>query len=154
MKYNFVSENTTNLLSLHDCDCSHFYYQNDSLIFEMEWMEVLANHPLNPNLKAHQSGNARIVLESPQIVECVLYENRIVDGEHVARRIAKLEEIDFKEVEFLEYNELQTDSGFKAKMFIIFNERDADFHSIALEVQFQKSIVMWDELKEESWFED
>ena len=48
VEYKFISENTIEYLSLHDCQCSRLYYADSTLIFEMEWMEVLATHPNNP----------------------------------------------------------------------------------------------------------
>lgn len=153
-KYKFISENTTGLLSLHDCDCSHFYYQNDSLVFEMEWMEILANHPQNPNSKAYQSGGGMIILESAQLIECILNQKNAGGEVSVERRITDIEEINFRDTEILAYNEMRTAGGFEAKMYMDFYEKDSSFNSIVLEVQFQKSIVMWNELDDVSWFED
>ena len=65
-KFKYVSRNTIKNLSLHDCDCTKFYYQNSRLVFEMKWMEVLANHPLNPYNKALQSGISKIELINPK----------------------------------------------------------------------------------------
>lgn len=151
-EYNFISENTTDMIYLHDCDCNAMCYQNHCLIFEMEWMEVLAEHPLNPNSKAHQSGEGKIILFEPQLVECALYENKKLNGELPEQKIVNIEELNFKDMEFLEYTEEKMEDGYLAKMYLIFNNRTA-YHSIAIELKFKKSIVMWDELTEESWFE-
>lgn len=53
VEYKFISENTIEYLSLHDCQCSRLYYADSTLIFEMEWMEVLATHPNNPFDKSY-----------------------------------------------------------------------------------------------------
>lgn len=152
-KYNFLSENTTDLISFHDCCCEHFFYEDGCLVFEMEWLEVLAKHPMNPNSQAYQSGESKVVFVEPQIVECVLHENAYVDGEMISREIMNLTEINFRDAEFLNYHEEKTMEGVRAKMFLLFND-DTLFNSIALEIQFKKSLVMWDELKDTSWFED
>ena len=151
--YSFLSENTTNLIAFHDCSCAHFFYENGCLVFEMEWLEVLAKHPLNPNPQAYQSGEGKVIFVEPQIVECVLHESVYVDGKAVSRRITKLDEIDFCDADFINYDEQETDGGFRAKMFLLFSD-DTLFDSITLEIQYKKSLVMWDELKETSWFED
>ena len=46
-QWKYVSENTTDFLSLHDCDCEHIYYTDDRVIMKMEWMEILESHPNN-----------------------------------------------------------------------------------------------------------
>ena len=61
------SVNTEHLLSLHDCICSRLYYQNDTVIFEMENMDIYAVHPDNPYEEAHQALGGRIVLKHPVV---------------------------------------------------------------------------------------
>jgi len=63
--FKFFSENTLKYLSFHDCHCSRLYYSDETLIFEMDWMEVLADHPLNPFEKSHQSSAGKFLLLSP-----------------------------------------------------------------------------------------
>ena len=60
--FRYVSENTIDHLSLHDCDCSAMKSDGEDLIFEVEWIEVLATHPDNPFPQAHQSGVASLTL--------------------------------------------------------------------------------------------
>lgn len=62
--YKFVSENTIEHLSLHDCQCSRLYYMDSTLVFEMEQMEVLSTHPDNPFDKAYQSTEGKIILNN------------------------------------------------------------------------------------------
>lgn len=151
-EYTFISENTTKWLSLHDCCCSRFHYENNNLIFEMEWIEVLANHPLNPNEKAYQSGVAQMVFVAPQIIECELAENKYIGNELVSRKIVRVEDLDFCDTEFLIYDEKENDNKCIAKMFLIFDD-DTYYNSLVMEIEFEKSIVKWNELISTSWFE-
>ncbi|MBO6229268.1 MAG: hypothetical protein J6O50_01765 [Ruminiclostridium sp.] len=66
--FTYISENTIEHLSLHDCSCTRMYQKGTTFVFDMEWMEVLASHPDNPFEKAHQSGTGRIVLNDTVIV--------------------------------------------------------------------------------------
>ena len=65
--FRYVSENTIDYLSLHDCDCFAMKSDGEDLVFEVEWIEVLATHPDNPFPQAHQSGEGRIVLHGAVI---------------------------------------------------------------------------------------
>ncbi len=69
-KWKYVSENTTDAVSLHDCDCSHLFYENNKVIMKMEWMEILDFHPQNEYSEAHQSGEGVIELIEPQLIKC------------------------------------------------------------------------------------
>jgi len=49
--WKYISENTIEYISLHDCECSHIYYQKNKLVLELVWMDVTEEHPQNPFLK-------------------------------------------------------------------------------------------------------
>ena len=81
-EYTYISKNTLQYVYLHDCDCAHMYYAENCLIFEMEWMEILREHPQNPFSQAYQSGAGRIELFQPKIIECTLAikdNNRVLE---------------------------------------------------------------------------
>lgn len=152
--YKYIRENCLEQLSLHDCLCSHLYFQDDRLIFEMEWMEVLASHPLNPYPQAHQSGPGRIELIHPEIIECSLTENRrTFNDDWKYLQLSTMGELDFSDAEFIDYTETRTDAVYQAKMYLLF-ERNAPHYAISIRIAYEKSIVMWDALKDVSWFED
>lgn len=114
--YKYINENCLEQLYLHDCLCNHLYFQDDRLIFEMDWMEVLASHPLNPYPQAHQSGPGRIELIHPRIIECTLAESSIAQNNP--------------------------------------QSRNSLYYGIFIQMAYEKSIVMWNELNDISWFED
>lgn len=150
-EYRYVSENTLKHVSLHDCDCAHLYYTENRLVFEMEWMEVLKGHPLNPYEQAHQSGKGRIELLHPKLVECTILKK---DGESLV--INDIRVPDYSDIEFLEFEEVHTKENkdvYRADMYMIFYERDCCYGGIALSVEYRKALIMWDDLGDVSWFE-
>ena len=124
--FRYVSENTIEHLSLHDCDCTAMQVDGGDLVFELEWIEVLATHPDNPFPQAHQSGRGRIVLHSAVIEQGVLEKG--------------------------EFDEERKDGGFELSMCGVFHGvKDADY--IEMKIRYSSSTVMFDELGEVSWFE-
>lgn len=144
----FFSEDTIQYISFHDCNCLRLFYTNEKLIFEMEWMEVLADHPMNPYEQAHQSGVGKVIIELPKLNKCELYK-----GNEEKTEVFLLEKIDFYDVELLQFEETENNKMFTSKIYLSFNNNDEyDFASI--EIEYRKSYVMWNELRDKSWFED
>lgn len=141
--FRYVSENTTDELSFHDCCASQISFDNGRLVLEMDWLEVLASHPLNPHPQAHQSGEARVVFEGARIVNCSASngELKVSDGKFMLGG-----------AEILVYDEVKTSKGFAAKLDMIADDKDLEF--VLIEFTFEKSYVMWNELGDTSWFED
>lgn len=152
-EYKYISQDTLQYLSLHDCCCRHFYYRHRQLTFEMEWLEVLSEHPLNPYSQAHQSGKSRVEFVNPTIIECVLNENKTRDGQQIFRLIEDIAEIDFCDTEFITFEVKQESNLYYAKFFLLF-DADTHYHSISLEIAFESALIMWNELNDISWFED
>ena len=78
------------------------------------------------------------------------------DGESLA--INDIRVSDYSDIEFLEFEEVHTKENkdvYRADMYMIFYEYKGDhcYDSIALSVEYGKSIVMWDDLGDVSWFE-
>lgn len=175
-EYRYKSENTLQYVYLHDCDCSHLYYKaqgnlllseemstakalsglkeqncadsmdSGCLVFEMEWMEILRGHPLNPFRQAYQTGEGRIELLDPRIVECTLASG----GDGAIRQVEDCRELDLYGLEFLDYEETQ---GCCAEMYMVL-DRGAQYRGIYLKVAYAKSIVMWDDFNGVSWVEE
>ena len=142
--FRYVSENTIEHLSLHDCDCTAMQVDGGDLVFELEWIEVLATHPDNPFPQAHQSGRGRIVLHSAVIEQGVLEK-----GENKAP-ISDASQV--KGFEVLSFDEERKDGGFELSMCGVFHGvKDADY--IEMKIRYSSSTVMFDELGEVSWFE-
>ena len=147
-EFKVFSTDTIQYVSFHDCNCLRLYYTDEKLVFEMEWMEVLAEHPMNPYEQAHQSGEGKVVLQSPVLSRCELYRENEDKFE-----VYLLENIDFCDVELLQVEETESNGMFTLKIYLSFNNNDEyDFASI--EIEYKKSYVMWNELRDLSWFED
>ena len=143
--FRYVSENTIEHLSLHDCDCSSMQFDGADLVFEVEWIEVLATHPDNPFPQAHQSGEGRIVLHGAVIERGEL----VKDDENTP--IGDVAQV--KGFEVLSFDEERKDSGFELSLIGVFHGvKDADY--IEMKIRYSSSTVMFGELGEVSWFED
>ena len=56
MDYKYISQNTLEYLSLHDCIIEAARIENGDLILDFEHIDVLSTHPLNPNGEAKYTG--------------------------------------------------------------------------------------------------
>ena len=145
--FRYVSENTVEHLSLHDCDCSAMRFDGEDLVFEVEWIEVLATHPDNPFPQAHQSGEGRIVLHGAVIERGEL----VKDDENTP--IGDVAQV--KGFEVLSFDEERRDGGFELSLLGIFSGfRGAEYADyIEMKIRYSSSTVMFGELGEVSWFE-
>ena len=145
--FRYVSENTVEHLSLHDCVCSEMRSDGDELVFEMQWLEVLASHPDNPFPQAHQSGEGRIVLHGAVIERGEL----VKDDENTP--IGDVAQV--KGFEVLSFDEERKDGGFELSLLGIFSGfRGAEYADyIEMKIRYSSSTVMFGELGEVSWFE-
>ena len=141
------SENTLRYIYFHDCPCLKISFLDNALIFDMACLEVLPEHPDNPNKQAHHSGPGKVLLQAPVLVKCEVCK---IFGEKIA--IDSLAESDFCDFRFLEFEERKEEKGFSAKIFLTF-DRPRKYDVAWMEIQYEKSYVMWNELQEVSWFE-
>lgn len=143
--FRYVSENTIDHLSLHDCDCSAMKSDGEDLIFEVEWIEVLATHPDNPFPQAHQSGRGRIVLHG-----AVIEQGELIKGDDDKTPMTDVSQV--KGFEVLTFDEQRKDGGFELSLYGVFSgNEDADY--IQMKIRYSSSTVMFSELGEVSWFE-
>lgn len=143
-QFKYVSRNTIEHLSLHDCVCSDMRFVGADMVFKMQWLEVLATHPDNPFAQAHQSGQGRIVLHEPVIEQGVL-----IKGD---KNIPIGENAQIRDFEVLEFDEERAEGGFELSLYgISVGEPKADF--IQMKIRYSSSGVMFNELGGESWFE-
>ena len=142
--FRYISRNTVEHLSLHDCCCAKLYRDGTSLVFEMEWMEVLASHPDNPYDKARQSGEGRIVLHG-----AVIESGELTTG---SVRIPADTLGEVRDFEILDFDETASGTGFGLSLYgISVGEPKADF--IDMRISYSSSEVMFGSLGEVSWFE-
>ena len=108
-KWKTNSKNTTEYIYLHDCLCNNACLENKKLILEMDYMEILNNHPENPHNQAHQTGKGRIEFNGIIILKADIYRNN---------KKTKLKDINNFEIEILDYDEIVINEKYKyAKIF-------------------------------------
>ena len=143
------NKNTIEYLSLHDCQCSRLYYADTTLIFEMEWMEVLATHPNNPFDKSYQSTKGKIILLNP-VVEI---GRLLTDVSQRDESMSNIEDVDISDFEVLDFIEESNSNEYKLKLFGQFDAY-SKYDFIQMSIKYSSSKVMFNELTEVSWFED
>lgn len=82
-------------------------------------------------------------------------ELSVKESEEICRE-CDVRELDYGELEFLECEEARREDGadrYHARMYRLF-DRDSCYFDFVLEIEYRKSLVMWDMLYEVSWFED
>lgn len=147
--YKFISENTIKYLSLHDCQCSRLYHTDTTLIFEMEWMEVLSKHPNNPFDKSYQSTEGTIILVNPVVELGTLF----TDAPQGDKLMSSIEDIDISDFEVLDFIEKSNGNEYKLKLFGQFDVH-SKYDFIQMSIKYSSSKVMFNELTEVSWFEN
>lgn len=146
--YAVVSKNTVDRLSLHDCECSALYSTSGKLTLEMDWMDVLPEHPNNPWPEARQSGPGRIELLEPVLVRGELYPSFADKHPEALKEISAVR---FRRLILLSFAERAAECGYDSEIFAVFTG-DAAYDSLRLEVRYRASSVMWDSLGKTSWF--
>lgn len=134
--YKYISQNTLDFISMHDCECSDLHANGGDLVMEMEWMEILGTHPDNPYLRAHQSGEGRIEFHNVSNIQ-------VETGEYQN-----------KTLEILDFNIEKLNTGYQISLNAVTTDK-ADRKQDFLTMKFfcVDSFVMFNELNGESWFE-
>ncbi len=146
MKYKTESKNTTQFINLHDCQCKRLSYNNSKIVLEMEWIEILGEHPENPYDMAHSSDEGLIELNDVIIIDYIIdYGN----NHTVTTEINKSFKID--DIEIYSYSENSNiNSEYRYAEISAFTPDNF----IMLEILFKESCVKWNNLDNISWFEN
>lgn len=138
MKYKTESKNTTQFIYLHDCQCRRFSYNDSKIVLEMEWIEVLGEHPENPYDMAHSSDKGLIELNGVIIID---YRSE--------KSIEIKNPFELDDIEIYSYSEYSINSEYKYAEISAYTPDDF----IMLEILFKESCVKWNSLDDISWFE-
>ncbi len=142
----YVSENTIENISFHDCGCMHICFRNNRLVFEMEWLEILESHPQNPYREAHQSGESVVELIAPVLHNCeYTFGNQEI-------RVMNIAEVEFKNLTILDFNISKELDKWNAKIFMINVFGEEQYDNVLLEISFASSCIKFNELNGKSWF--
>jgi hypothetical protein len=72
--YKCISENTLDFLALHDCRIEHVSLSGDTLTLEMEFINVMPEHPLNEYPVAKCTNEAMLIFMNVQVMESFLLD--------------------------------------------------------------------------------
>ena len=146
------SINTEDYLSLHDCVCSRMYYSGEWVEMEMEWIEVLKNHPDNPKEEAHQADGGRIIFYQPELICGELFPKKKEDRTTV---LSSLTELDLKDLEILDFNLSNNETGKKTvEIYGVFSHQNKNYSDTLLKLSYASTVVEIGPLGNKSWFED
>ncbi|MDE5569888.1 MAG: hypothetical protein K2I82_04455 [Ruminococcus sp.] len=145
MKYKTESQNTTQFINLHDCQCQHLSYKNSKIVLEMEWIEVLGKHPENPYGMAHSSDKGFIELNDGIIIDYIIdYGNNSTANIEINKPF-KIDDIEI--YSYSENNKINSEYKY-AEISALTPD-----NFIMLEILFKESCVKWNNLDDVSWFE-
>jgi hypothetical protein len=156
----FISENTLDFVSLHDCIIESISIEGQNLIVSFEHIDVLLKHPLNTTGKSMYTGKAYIRFIEYEIEESILYDTSEIQGkrkiiveEDAQKRVLPITEllIDF---EVLRTEELENTNDYFVRRFdgITSLKYRADFGYLI--IKYKKLVIEWNELIDAAWFED
>ena len=155
----FISENTLDLVSLHDCRIDSVLNEDKNLIAMLEHIDVLRDHPLNNTGKAMQTGRALIKFVGFAVQESIIYDTSMIQGKTkiIVEEDAKKRVLPFRELltdfEVLKVEKLASDNNLIKYRFDGTTSMDfnAEFGYIIIEC---KSIILeWNDLLGNAWFE-
>lgn len=116
------------------------------MILEMDWMEILSNHPENPYDKAHQSDRGIIEFNDIKAIECKLEEKSFTEYIESNNNF-KFDNIDIN----CYFEDSRISSKYKYAELAGFASEN---RFLKFEFLFKSSKVMWNNLTNESWFEE
>ncbi|WP_442600748.1 hypothetical protein [Paenibacillus sp. KN14-4R] len=155
----FISEDTLNLISLHDCITEEISTEGQNLLVVFEHIDVLSEHPLNDTGNAMYTGKAIITFIDYEILESILYDTSGLHGKNgiVVEEDAQKIELEFAELmddfEVLKNEELQTTDSYFIHRFdgSTSLKYNADFGYWM--IKYKKLIIEWEEFIDKAWFE-
>ena len=136
--------NSAGFLSLHDCECNTLAISTNKVVLCMDWMEVMPEHPDNPYAVAHQSGEGQV--EFTGCREVGLKVNGLdidVAGDSG--------DMIFQSYVVLDFEITKAEDCFCANIYMVQNR---SFNDISINLTFDSDIVRFNELGDESWFEN
>lgn len=155
MDCKYISENTFEHITLHDCVIDEVIIEEDRLKLLFEHIDVLLTHPLNNFDKPQCTGKAALIFENCTVLKSFVHDVSHVNGKQV---IIVSEDVNIGEIEFnemakdMEILVVEIDDSneniFQYKF--LGNSDDGDFVEFVL--KFSKVIICWDEFEGDAWF--
>lgn len=137
-KYSTTDEHL-DFLDFHDAVVERIQILEDQIIVDLESVNILANHPLNPYAVAKSTDNCRLIFVQPVSSEANLY---LED-----KTIRQIECTALEEMEILKFTRVEQKDGNTYEIF------GSDTHFCGWKVQAKGLIFSWNEFAGDAWFE-
>ncbi|OXM16218.1 hypothetical protein [Paenibacillus herberti] len=127
-------------LDFHDALVEKIQVMENQIVVDIESINILANHPLNPHAVAKNTDNCKLIFVNPMSSEATLFlEDKFPK---------KINCTEFKELEILKFTQSEQDDGV---MYEIFGS-DNDF--CLWKVKAKSLVLYWNEFVGDAWFVD
>ncbi|WP_372008642.1 hypothetical protein NBRC13296_24255 [Paenibacillus chitinolyticus] len=126
-------------IDFHDALVERIEVKEREIIIELESVNILPGHPLNPYDAAKNTDRCRLVFQQVTSNQAVMYSSE----ENVPRPIQCT---DFKSLEILKFERFQSD---EPQIFKIFG---ADDQFCGWEVRAEGFVLQWNEFMGDAWF--
>lgn len=157
MIFNYKSQDTLSHLSLHDCVIHHVEWMDTSLVFHMDWVDVLKTHPLNTTGKAKIAINAVLIFEGARVITSFYYDltKAKEEGKKINKKVYRLPDdaemvntniIDRCEDVEIYQDEESIEEG--ERMWTCSCQDDSEY-----KITFSTMYVCFNDLIKDSWFE-
>ncbi|WBW98380.1 hypothetical protein [Oceanirhabdus sp. W0125-5] len=156
--YNYFSENTIELMSVHDCYIESIELDDNKMTWKMSHLDILPEHALNPFNTPKQTDSGLIYFEKYRIVSMKKDYGVTIDSKTkkpigkpkiiVIDKILR-EHLDLlNDTQVLSCNLLNRTNNRYKYYFLI----DTFEYMIEIEVEFQNAKIYWNEYKNDAWF--
>ena len=155
----FISEDTLNHISLHDCVIEEVSTAGQNLLVIFEHIDVKSDHPLNDTGKAMYTGKALFTFVDIEILDSILYDTSGIRGKRrvVVEEDSQKIELDITELlvdfEVLRNDEIRIEDSYYIHRFdgLTSLKYNADFGYWI--IKYKKLIIEWEEFIDTAWFE-
>ena len=153
MNFKYVSENTFKQITLHDCVIEEIIFSDNKITFIFDHIDVLLSHPLNGTNNPKCTGKAELIFENYSELKSLNYETSYINGDKVIITKEKIiDEVELnkiaKDMEVLDVQEELSENIFQ----LTFSGIDEYRNFNVFKLNFEKSIVCWNEFTDDAWF--
>ncbi|MEY8747074.1 hypothetical protein AB9M62_48935 [Bacillales bacterium AN1005] len=154
----YISENTLQLISLHDCLIKEVVVSGADLILTFGHIDVLADHPLNSTGLSMCTGEAKLRFEHAERITSVLYDTSesAKQDDPDAEEDSHPREVDMLEIledfEVLQHSEQLHPNGYVHRFEGIGSvKHNTDYAYVV--IRCNRVTVEWNEFTDKAWFE-
>ncbi|MGZ4032121.1 MAG: hypothetical protein ACXVP2_08210 [Tumebacillaceae bacterium] len=138
-KWNFsTNDEYFDCLDFHDAVVEKIQVNENEIVVDIEAINVLPEHPLNPFDVAKNTGRCRLIFLEPTESVAEIF----IEGKHGQ----PIECTDFKDLEILQFDRLEMENGVLYKIF------GDDNWFCEWKVTAKGIVVHWNEFNGDAWF--